>query len=207
MIMGRRVAGRRVAVIAALAVVAVIAVVTARQVAVGAAEIAAADGAAAKSDWPEAIAHARAAAEALAPASPWPERGYRRLEAVGHDAETRGDDTTAMLAYGAMRTAALATRGPGSRSDAWRTTAEEGLARVAGARRDVDAPHVPAESMLEALRASEAPATWTLAALAVAVMAMVGGLAFVAWRGARARAAELVAAAGFVGYAVLLLLR
>jgi hypothetical protein len=61
--------------------------------------------------------------------------------------------------------------------------------------------------MLEALRASEAPATWTLAALAVAVMAMVGGLAFVAWRGARARAAELVAAAGFVGYAVLLLLR
>jgi len=195
--------------LAALVVVAIIGVVTAREVAVGAGEVAAADEAAAKSDWPDAIAHARAAAEALAPASPWPERGYRRLEAVGHDAETRGDDTTAMLAYGAMRTAALATQGPGPRSEAWRTMAEEGLSRVAGARRDVDSPHVTADSMLEALRASETPAAWTLTALAFAVIAMVGGLSFVAWRGRgeTTRLAQLVAAAGFVTYAALLLLR
>jgi hypothetical protein len=201
---------RRAALIAALTLVAVVSVLTVRQVVVGAAEVAAADAAASQSDWPQAIDHARAAAEALAPASPWPERGYRRLEAVGHDAETRGDDTTAMLAYGAMRTAALATLAPGSHSDTWRTRAEEGLARVAGARRDVDAPHVSADAMLEALRANETPATWTLSALAAAALAMIGGLGVVVWRGSAGRStriAQIVAAAGFLGYAAMLLLR
>ena len=114
-------------------------VLTAREFAVGRDAVAAADAAAAaKSDWREAIAQARIAAEALAPASPWPERGLRRLEAIGHDAEARGDDPTALLAYGAMRTAALETRAPGGRvrSDRWRHAAEEGLGRVAASSKD-----------------------------------------------------------------------
>jgi len=52
----------RVAVLAALVLVAVVAIVTAREVAIGRGEIAMADAASAKSDWAEAIAHARAAA-------------------------------------------------------------------------------------------------------------------------------------------------
>ena len=106
----------RLAALAALVVVAAVAVLTAREIATGQSEVAAADAAAARSDWGEAIVHARAAAEALVPGSPWPERGWERLEAVGHDAEARGDDATALLAYGAMRAAALTTRAPGSRS-------------------------------------------------------------------------------------------
>jgi len=198
----------RVAVLAALVLVAVVAIVTAREVAIGRGEIAMADAASAKSDWAEAIAHARAAAEALVPGSPWPERGWQRLEAIGHDAEARGDDDTALLAYGAMRAAAMATKGPGSGWHRRRDQADEGLARVAASRRDPTGPHVTAEAMLDAMRSEETPATWMLVTLAAAALAMIGGLARLAWLGedaARARVAQGVAAVGFVAYAVVAL--
>jgi hypothetical protein len=197
--------------LAALVVVAAAAGLTAREIATGRSEVAAADAAATRSDWAETIVHARAAAEALVPGSPWPERGWTRLEAVGHDAEARGDDATAMLAYGAMRAAALATRAPGSGSDRWRTVAEDGLARVASSRTDTGGPRATAESMLDALHASEPPPTWTLAMLGAAGVAMLGGLASLAWQGwtgepgRKARVAQAVAVAGFVAYAVVLL--
>jgi hypothetical protein len=190
-----------------LVVLAVLAVATARELTIGRDELAAADAAAEKSDWLETIGHARAAAEALVPGSPWPERGFRRLEAVGHDAEVRGDDETALLAYGAIRTAALATRAIGWSGDRWRMAAEGGLARVAAARKDSSAPRVTAEAMLEALRKSETPATSTLAALAASAFAMVTGFARLALFGAEGRggyAARVLAAAGFVGYALVL---
>jgi hypothetical protein len=196
--------------LAALVVVAALAVLTVRETSVGRLEVAAADEAADRSDWPEAVVHARAAAEALVPGSPWPERGWRRLEAIGHDAEARGDDPTATLAYAAMRAAALATRAPGSGSDRWRARADEGLARVASSRRDVAGPHATAEAMLDALRENEPPATWRVALLAAAGLAMLGGLARIAWlpaaEAARARLAQAVAAAGAVAYAVCALL-
>jgi hypothetical protein len=198
-------AGARAAALAALVVVAATAVLTGRELAVGQAEVTAADAAAARSDWGEAVVHARAAAEALVPGSPWPARGWGRLEAIGHDAEARGDDATAMLAYGAMRSAALATRAPGSGSDRWRTKAEDALARVASYRREVGAPPAPAASMLDALRETEPPATGTLALLALAGVAMLGGLGRLAWAGGE-RAAQVLAAIGFVAYAVVLLM-
>ena len=197
--------------LAALVVVAAVAVVTARELAAGQSEVDAADAAATRSDWAETIVHARAAAEALVPGSPWPERGWTRLEAVGHDAEARGDDATAMLAYGAMRAAALATRAPGAGSERWRTKAEDGLARVASSQADAAGPRATAESMLDALRASEPPPTWTLTLLAVAGAAMLGGLGSLVWlgrreeRGRKARVAQAVALVGFVAYAVVLL--
>jgi hypothetical protein len=211
---------RRLLTLAALVVVAVLAVLTAREIALGRSEVAAADDAAGRSDWWEAVVHARAAAEALVPGSPWPDRGRQRLEAIGRDAEARGDDATAMLAYAAMRAAALATRAPGSRSDRWRTRAEEGLARVAASRRDVGMPHTsePAgvapeherESMLDALRENEPPPTWRMALLAAAATSLLGGLAGLAWAGAdasarSARIAQALAAAGIVAYAIVLL--
>ncbi|HEY5241226.1 MAG TPA: hypothetical protein VIJ22_07170, partial [Polyangiaceae bacterium] len=147
----------------------------------------------------------RAAAEALVPGSPWPARGWSRLEAIGHDAEARGDDATAMLAYGAMRSAALATRAPGAGSDRWRSKAEDALVRVASYRKEVGAPTTPAASMLDALHDTEPPATGTLALLALSGVAMLGGLARLAWASGE-RAAQVVAAVGFIAYAVVLLM-
>ena len=196
----------RAAALAALVVVATAAVLTVREVAVGQAEVAAADAAAARSDWGDAIVHARAAAESLVPGSPWPARGWSRLEAIGHDAEARGDDATAMLAYGAMRTAALATRAPGSGSDRWRTKAEDALARVGSYRKDVGAPQAPAGSMLDALRETEPPPTGTLALLALAGLAMLGGFGRLAWVAGGERPAQVVAGVGVVAYALVLLM-
>jgi hypothetical protein len=200
---------RRGLALAMLVVAAVVAIVTAREWTEGREEVTSADLAASRSDWPEAITHARAAAEALAPASPWPRRGYLRLEAVGHDAEARGDDANALAAYSAMRAAAMATQGVGSGSEVWRSKAEEGLARVAGSQRTLG-PHVSSQSTLEALRASETPSTATLTTLSLASLAILGGLGWLVLageeghRGRGATIAQAVAGTGFVVYAVAL---
>jgi hypothetical protein len=193
--------------LALLVVATVVAIVTWREWTTGREEVTAADAAAERSDWVEAITHARAAAEALAPGSPWPRRGWLRLEAVGHDAEARGDDATALAAYSAMRTAALATRAIGSGSGPWQAKADEGLARVAGSQRTLG-PHVSSDSMLEALRAGETPSVGKLAALSLASIAVLGGLGWLVLLGEdgrKARLAQSMAAAGFVLYAVVLL--
>jgi hypothetical protein len=195
---------------ATLVVASVVSIVTAREWAEGAEEVAAADAAATRSDWAEAITHARGAAEALAPGSPWPRRGWLRLRAVGHDAEARGDDATALAAYSAMRAAALATEGIGAGVEIWRAEAEQGIARVAGSQMGLG-PHVSAESTLAALRSSETPGTMTLAALSFASMAVLGGLGWlvVAGQGTTraARVAQAIAGVGFAVYAAVLLSR
>ncbi|HTQ42275.1 MAG TPA: hypothetical protein VMI75_05900 [Polyangiaceae bacterium] len=194
--------------VVALTVVALVAIVTVREVAIGRAEVALCDAATQKSDWPEAIGHARGAAEALVPGSPWPEQGWMRLEAIGHDAEARGDDETALLAYGAMRAAAMATRAPGSGWARRRAQSEEALARVAGASRDPTGPHVTSDSMLEALHDQAPPAPWLLFALAASAIASLGALVRLAWLGdaaARARVTQGVAAIGFIAYALVAL--
>ncbi len=110
--------------------VSVVTIAAWREGATGARELAAADADAARGDWPGAIAHARAAAEALAPASPWPDRGFRRLDSIGRDARARGDASTARLAYAAMMTAALETRLPWADQGDWADRAREGLLRL-----------------------------------------------------------------------------
>ncbi len=112
-------------------VAVVLSVVVARETSTGENEVAAADANMAKGNWPDAISHARAAAEAMTPGSPWPERGLRRLESIGRDATARGDESTARLAYAAMRTAALETRSLGSDRSDWVARADEGLSRLA----------------------------------------------------------------------------
>jgi hypothetical protein len=196
--------------VAAIGAVLLVAGLSAREVALGLDEVTMADAAAAKSDWPLSIAHARAAAEAWVPGSPWPERGWERLEAIGHDAEARGDDETALLAYGAMRAAAFATRGPLSGWESRRAKADEGLARVAAAIRDPAGPRPTVDTMLDALRSDDPPSPWRLYTVAASAIALVAGLARLAWLGpaaAEARVAQAVAAAGLVVYARAALLR
>jgi len=124
---------RRAASVAAATVVGVIGVACAHEASVGPAELAAADAASAKADWPAAIAHARSAAEAMLPGASWPEEGLRKLQGIGTAAEARGDRDTALLAYGAMQTAAV-TGLPWPRRDPWRALADAGLARLAAPR-------------------------------------------------------------------------
>jgi hypothetical protein len=126
--------------LAATVLVAVLGIAAVHESSTGARELAAADANAAKGHWPEAIAHARAAAEAVAPASPWSERGFRKLESIGLDATARGDEGTARCAYGAMRTAALQARSPWSDHSDWEGRAEEGLSRLVTAAPDPASP-------------------------------------------------------------------
>jgi hypothetical protein len=117
---------RRAAGVAGLVVVAVLVVAIVHQYGIGQAQAAAAESDAGRSDWTSAIPHARAAAEAGAPGSRWPDEGFRRLEAIGHDAEARADGRTALQAYGAMLTAASGRFGTGT----WRARAEVALTRL-----------------------------------------------------------------------------
>jgi hypothetical protein len=59
--------------------------------------------------------------------------------------------------------------------------------------------------MLDALHDTEPPPTGTLALLALAGVAMLGGLGRLAWAGGE-RAAQVVAAVGFITYVVVLLM-
>jgi hypothetical protein len=182
-------------------------VVTAQEISLGHAESSAADAAAGASDWLAAIAHARAAAEAYVPGSPWADQGMRRLAAIGHAAETRSDVPNALLAYGAMRTAAAATHVPYSGTSHWQAEADEGLARVASASEGPAQSAAAAQAMLAALHRPRGPTDGSLVALALAAMATLGGLGALAFGsdGPRAKVAKAVAAGGFVAYAAVVL--
>jgi hypothetical protein len=182
-----------------------------REIALGRDAVAASDAAASHADWLEAIAQARAAAEAATPGSPWPERGGERLEAIAHDAEARGDDTTAVLAYGALESAARAAPTYGSRSARWRAAAEEGVRRVAAMRADTprERPAASGSPDMSERRTEGAPAGGALAAASIAALAMGVGLAGLARGGMRPgarRAAAAIATAGLAVYAAVFLM-
>jgi hypothetical protein len=198
---------------AALVVASSLAWLAAREMAVGQREDAAAEAAVARSQWIDAIAHSRSAAEAVAPWSPWPERGAHRLEALARDAEARGDDVTALLAWGALRSAAIATRSLGPGGIDWRTAADHGIDRVAAWRRDTSSGATTGPAAAEPLRIAlghdDAPSTGSLALLAAALVAAVAGLAGLTrtrTAEAGARMAVALVAGGFLAYAAGLLL-
>jgi hypothetical protein len=187
----------------------VVAIVSVRQVSIGRNEDAAAEAAMFRSDWPEAIAHALATAEACVPGSPWPERGRLRLEAIGRDAEARSDQRTALLAYGALRTAALATRNPLSwlMNDRWRKKADNAIARAAASRGEMNTPRISPELMLHELDDTQSPGPWTYSLLTAASLMILGALAHLAGPTLGARGARAIALFGFATYAIVLLTR
>jgi hypothetical protein len=173
--------------------------------------MAAAEDASSRAAWTEAIEHARAAAEAFVPGSPWPERGLEKLSSIGRDAMIRGDRRTALLAYGAIRSAALATRAPGSSNSRWQSLADDALVRLAAS--DANSARSQAQSydwpsaMRADLSESGMPATWVLAGLsasAFGILIAVAGLRGAKRLGRRAFVAIIVA--GFAMYSGLTLL-
>jgi hypothetical protein len=206
----RAVGTRSIALVAAATLLGVLLVAAVRETSISRGAIAAADAAASRSEWPEAVARAREAAEALVPGTPWRDQGFRRLDAIGRDALARGDDRVALLAYGAMRTAAIETEAAWSDSARWQATGEDGLAHVAASRRDPAVVPVSADEMLEALHRTDRPSKTAVAILSVSALAVLGGLAGILLDLASIRArraCQAVAAAGFVGYAIVLLSR
>lgn len=184
-----------------------------REVSVGKAQMAAAEDAAARGAWADAIAHARGAAEAFVPGSPWAERGFEKLESIGHDATVRGDRPTALLAYGAVRSAALSTSAPGSSNSHWRSVAEDGLTHLATSEPEAVQLHSRPYDWTSAMRAdlqrSSIPPVMVLAALSVSVFGILGAAAYLrrsAGRGPRAFVARLVIAAGLATFAAFTLL-
>jgi hypothetical protein len=197
----------------ALLVVLLAAVTTAtslREVAIGKAEMAAAEDAVTRSAWTDAIGHARAAAEAYVPGGPWVERALQRLDDIGRDAAIRGDRPVALLAYGAMRTSAIAAHSPVAPNRHWRSVAEDALTRLAAS--DPEMPHSPewaraARADLDDANAS-LPPLWVLASLSCSLFGVLVGLASLgAGRlSSGASLAKIGITLGFAAYAAILLL-
>ena len=187
------------------------------RVSAGSNAVAASDRALAAGDRLLAIEEARAAAEAVAPGSPYPARGYARLDAIAREAEARDDDETAAAAWRAMRTAAIGTRGLGVPDEATALErANAGIARTAtrvrgAARADLprDVPGVasPGERrILDALARDETPPMRMFLLLGTGAILFFAGVARVlvlvplAWKEAR-----LAAAASAVGLILVVL--
>jgi hypothetical protein len=183
-------------------------VAIARETAIGAEAVSSADAAIARSDWPEAVDRSRAAAQAIAPFSRWPDRGASRLLQIAASAEARGDAATALRAYGALRSAAVAAWGWGGRSARWRDQAQGGLERVARAQggpglaraREADTA-VPLD-----FRRTDARSAWSIAAIALAGVSALVGVVSIATRRLDLRLGQALLAVGVVAYAIQLLL-
>jgi hypothetical protein len=184
-----------------------------REVTVGRDEMTAADDASTRAAWTEAIGHARAAAEAFVPGSAWPERGLERLDSIGRAATIRGDRRTALLAYGAVRSAAIATRAPGRSNSRWRSLADDALVRLAASDPSSARSLARSYDWTSAMRAdlgdSSIPTSSVLASLSASVFAIVAAIAHLrsaASLGPRALLAKLAIVAGFTMYVALTLL-
>ena len=173
--------------LALLVVLGVLASVSVKEIRDGARAIDDADAALAQPNVPRAIVRSRDAAEAVVPGSPYPTRGYERLEAIARDAESRGDDATASSAWEAMRAAGLATRGLFVKTEARIALATESLVRLNGAPQSADGEpkagngRVSSDALLDSLHRTETPPTLSFILLALGASAFFGGVARLAW--------------------------
>lgn len=160
-------------------VAAVLAVAWAARASEGRSAVEACDAAIARGDPVEAIARARAAAEARCPLCSAPELGYDRLGAIAKAAEARGDAAAAVAAWRAQRAAALGTAALDT-SPARREQADAELARL---EHRVDAasaspsPAATEERLRAALAARAVPSGTVFVLVAVgAALFLAGGI-------------------------------
>jgi hypothetical protein len=177
--------GRALQIFAALAIV--IAAVSLRVVSAGEAEIDASTAALRAGDATEATVHARRAAGFYAPGAPHVSVAYERLAALGTTAEGLGDRDTALLAWRAVRSAAIETRWIVTPHEDDLTRANEAIARLsASAARPPNARTLSSATVqrehLELLLRDESPRTAWVVALVFGFLAWTLGGAIVVRR-------------------------
>jgi hypothetical protein len=178
-----------------LGLVALLGVTEAREWSAGADAVKESDVALAEGDARGAIVHARTAAEAAVPFSPYPEAGYARLEEVARSAERKGDLELAGFAWRAVRSAAVATR-PANAAKGRVAEADDGILRLAGSSL---APNLAARGSHESvirdeLSIDETPSPFLSLLITFGALALAAGLAALA-RAVRSRDASRIPAA------------
>jgi hypothetical protein len=194
---------------AVLALAAIVSIATAREIRIGARAMAESDAAMARHDATAALASARDAAEAYAPASPYVRAGFARIEAIARDAETRNDERAAVAAWSAMGAAATATSGPFVATASWRALADDGVTRASarGATASSET-HAPESVIRASLARDEGPSTFALMLLGAGALAFFAGafrLAFAAGDLASLRQERVAVIAASAGLALYIL--
>jgi hypothetical protein len=170
--------------------------------------LAACDSALARGDRVEAIVQARAAAEARCPWCSSPELGYARLYAIAKEAESHGDDATAVAAWRAVRVASIATIIATS-TPARRERADVEIARLehridaaSAAAGGTAAPAASEERLRQVLAQRDVPSGFVFLLLAVGgALFLTGAVRFV--RGTPAGITSVVCLVGGAAMAVL----
>lgn len=193
--------------------------VSARVIWAGESEIAASTQALRSADLREATTRARRAAGWYAPGAPHVRVAYERLIAIATAAEGHGDRELALLAWRAVRTAAIETRWIVIPHESDLDRANKAIARIeAAAARPpgtrVESPQRIEQRQLDALLRDEAPHVPWVVALVVAFFAWAGGATWAVRQGKRApegrafahaRAGLVVAAIGIALWVLALL--
>lgn len=174
--------------------------ITARVIWAGEAEIAASTSALRQADLREAVTRARRAAGWYAPGAPHVRVAYERLAAIATAAEGRGDRDLALLAWRAIRTAAIETQ--------WIVTphvqdldrANHAIARIESAAprppgTRTESPQRIEQLQIAALLRDEAPSRPWVISLLVAFAAWAGGAAWGVRRAAQAPVGRALAQA------------
>jgi hypothetical protein len=171
--------------LAAFFVVLIAATLTARVVLEGQSELAASDAAFDHGDLIPSLEHARRSATLYAPGAPHVGRAYERLIAIATGAEAAGQVKVALLAWQAVRSAALESRHAWLPEQAALERANQNLARLETLSRQVnDADLGKAQARaLSRLDADDAPAPAWIAVLGVGFLLALAGLGLCAFRG------------------------
>ncbi len=140
-------------VVAAVVLVA-LAAAAARVTATGRASLVASDDALRRGDVTGAVVEARRAARSYLPGAAHVGRAYDRLRSVAADAEAHGDRDTALFAWRAARSAAIATRWGFDPAASERASADAALARLSSSAAPPTALRDRSPADLERLYAS-----------------------------------------------------
>jgi hypothetical protein len=164
-------------------------VLTARAISEGSEQMRESDRAFDAGDLRAATVHARRAAVLYAPGAPHVAEAHARLLAIAVGSEAANDSEVAILAYGALRGAALETRHLWIPFRAELERANQGLARLEAkasmSPASRDSPEALQNRALEALERDDAPrAPWVVALLLGFALASAG-LALTVVRGVR----------------------
>lgn len=175
---------RRASFLLTLLVVA-LGAMTFRVVRDGDAALAESDAAFHRGDLSNAVLYARRAAIAYAPGAPHTRAALERLRAVAVGSEGVGDIGSARLAWGAIRAAAVETRGLTEPYASARAEADQALSRLAGAPSSADAEaHARAvESARALLEELPGPSPLASALLLLGFGTAAVGLGLIAARG------------------------